>query len=271
MSNLRPIGRYDWERIVLRAELPGSTKAVALTLAVFADATTGTRVRPGEQLLSGALGWTERAVRGHLATLRELGLLERVSRGHTAGRADEYRLAIPADGTELPMRLDPEWRRLEPKPEGPKRSRKPVDKSSSRNESSGTSRNESSAIDWSSRNDSSELPERGCTLPEPSFHAPGTLVPPITQEQPENTQHHSSGDQVAIATQVDARVTATTKSAAEEVDQESAYAAANGVLSRLPDLGAELIERAGADLGEGTPLRTLIIAAAALAKEAMPA
>lgn len=84
-----------------------STKLLAFALATYADM-NGSRVRPGVGRLSRVAGVTDRTVKRALATLRELGLIERVKQGNRwAGHADEYRLTIPTNLLDLPM-LDPD-------------------------------------------------------------------------------------------------------------------------------------------------------------------
>ncbi len=84
-----------------------STKLLAFVLATYADM-NGSRVRPGVGRLSRVAGVTDRTVKRALATLRELGLIERVKQGNRwAGHADEYRLTIPTNLLDLPM-LDPD-------------------------------------------------------------------------------------------------------------------------------------------------------------------
>lgn len=113
-----PMERFGWEQLVRRAELPSTTKLVALTLATFANPGGG-RVRPGERLLADCCGLRERAVREHLAKLRKKGLLEIVLMGQR-GRASVYQLTIPGpDCDPVPMRLDPDGDRLEDRPRGP--------------------------------------------------------------------------------------------------------------------------------------------------------
>ncbi|WP_337456598.1 helix-turn-helix domain-containing protein [Prescottella sp. D32] len=102
-----PSDRFEWERIVRRVHMVQSTKLLAFVLATYADM-NGSRVRPGVGRLSRVAGVTDRTVKRALATLRELGLIERVKQGNRwAGHADEYRLTIPTNLLDLPM-LDPD-------------------------------------------------------------------------------------------------------------------------------------------------------------------
>jgi hypothetical protein len=107
-----PLDTFAWQRKIARAELPLTTKSIAMLLAYFANA-DGSRVRPGERLLAAITGLTERAVRRHLALLRELCLIERVEHGNSAGRADVYQLTVPAGAIDtIPMRLNERWQPL---------------------------------------------------------------------------------------------------------------------------------------------------------------
>ena len=94
---LQPAKRFEWERIVRRVRLGKSTKLVAMVLASYAD-TSGGSVRPGEPRLAGACEMGASTVRRHVATLVEMGLLERVSNGGGPGKwAACYRLVVPDD------------------------------------------------------------------------------------------------------------------------------------------------------------------------------
>jgi hypothetical protein len=96
----RPVGRYEWEALLLRVEMPGPVKFLALVLATHADA-DGTRVRPGNARLVRITGQSKATVKRNLAIIRDdLRMLLRVSRGggrNGQGRTTEYRLAIPPD------------------------------------------------------------------------------------------------------------------------------------------------------------------------------
>ena len=92
--------RFDWERAIRALPIrPPLRKLVALMIATYANGNGG-NAHPGEDRLAEECGITTRAVRGHLAALREVGLLVRTFNGSQSGRrrlADEYELAIPAD------------------------------------------------------------------------------------------------------------------------------------------------------------------------------
>lgn len=100
-----PVGRYEWEKLILRAELDSATKLVALAAATYGNP-DGTRVGPSVPRLAAELEWSEKHVQNQLSTLRKLGLLKEVRR-HSAGHPTVYRLTFPAAGfDELPMRTD---------------------------------------------------------------------------------------------------------------------------------------------------------------------
>src|SRR5436190_23102192 len=96
-DDVERIGRFEWERAVLRLAMPTTTKLVALTLAIYGSR-DGSGIHPGEARLARELGLSERSVRGHLRTLRDLRLIVRESHGGSrSGLADTYRLGLPND------------------------------------------------------------------------------------------------------------------------------------------------------------------------------
>jgi hypothetical protein len=99
--------RFEWERIVRRVQMPGTTKLLALVLATYADK-DGTRVRPGVERLALVMCCNEKTVDRAFKTLRHLGLVKLTKRGNRhAKEADEYRLTIPSTLLSQPM-LNPE-------------------------------------------------------------------------------------------------------------------------------------------------------------------
>jgi DNA-binding transcriptional ArsR family regulator len=102
---LKPAGKWEWERIIRRVRFRAdhATRAVALTLAHYADP-DGTRIRPGAERLARTTEYSQRAVLRSLSILRELGLIE-LTAGASAkglkGGADEYRLTYPAEILDL--------------------------------------------------------------------------------------------------------------------------------------------------------------------------
>lgn len=106
----RAAGRYEWERIVRRCELPSTTKLVAMMAASYAN-TDGSRIFPGTARLAAVCSLSERAVRAALGNLRDVGLLVRDVKGGMRGTkayADVYHLAIPADLLERVAMLGPD-------------------------------------------------------------------------------------------------------------------------------------------------------------------
>jgi hypothetical protein len=86
-----------WVSVLRRAELDATTKLVALMLASYANA-DGTHVYPGVTRLAVECGLGQRTVQRIVARLRQVGLLQRVSRGNRrAGQSDEYRLIAAFD------------------------------------------------------------------------------------------------------------------------------------------------------------------------------
>lgn len=109
MTALMPSSRFDWERLIRRIVMPKPVKLAAFVLATYADP-DGTRVRPGMEVLAAVTGDSEKNARRILSTLREMGLVELVSRGGGKGgrgKASEYRLTIPDDLLERFAMLEP--------------------------------------------------------------------------------------------------------------------------------------------------------------------
>lgn len=116
MTATRPASRFDWERVIRRANLPTTTKLVALLMATYADE-DGTSIHPGEELLSRVVGINTRNTRTHVTKLRKVHLLMLVSRADRfRGRADEYRLVVPTseEGLAALDLLDPSERHRSP-------------------------------------------------------------------------------------------------------------------------------------------------------------
>lgn len=98
-AEVEPLGRFDWERLLSACTLPRTTKLVGLLLAMYANA-DGSNAHPGRRRLAAWSQMTERAIEQHLTTLRNLGLIERIEKGHGNRfyrRADCYRLTVPVD------------------------------------------------------------------------------------------------------------------------------------------------------------------------------
>lgn len=104
-----PIGRFEWERIVRRAVIkPPSAKFLGLMMATYASA-DGSRVRPGRDRLAAVMGTSMSVVDRGQRSLEKLGFLDKVYKGHGAGRgrkggfASEFQLTVPSDLAHVPM------------------------------------------------------------------------------------------------------------------------------------------------------------------------
>jgi DNA-binding MarR family transcriptional regulator len=267
---------FDWQRIVARCELSLTTKALAGILASFASR-DGSEVRPGEELLADITDMTVRAVREHLAKMRDLGLIERVQHGKTRGRADVYQLTVPgADADPLVMRLDPNWERLTPRKEPKKRAPKPaatgtvvpvagpVD-----NPETATATGTQDPVETPVDNSATGTPthryrNHHVALPEPGFRPPSKT----NQDQPQNpsglpqpgTSPESDPDKINPEL---SRMDSINARAAPTADE---YAAAFKILMALPNSG-EFFQAAAVkqlrDEGIPDPSATLIAVLAA--------
>lgn len=91
--------RFAWERVVRSMQMDPTTKLVALVLATYADI-DGTKVRPGLKRLAEDTGRSKRSMMRATVALREMGLLNRISKGSNLGTrdlVDVYQLAIPTN------------------------------------------------------------------------------------------------------------------------------------------------------------------------------
>lgn len=98
-ATTRPVGRYEWEAVLRRLELPKEVKYVGFVMATYADP-NGTRIRPGAAELAAAVGDAESTLRRRVSFLRKAGLILQTARGggrNGAGRPTEYRLSLPTD------------------------------------------------------------------------------------------------------------------------------------------------------------------------------
>lgn len=97
---LKPTGRFEWERLLRRIPMPELLRGFALLLATYADQ-DGTQVRPGAAVLAAITGRDERTVRRRIGELRTgYGLIQQTARGGGrggAGRTATYRLVVPID------------------------------------------------------------------------------------------------------------------------------------------------------------------------------
>lgn len=113
LGNLVPLGRFEWEQILLRCRFPQtSVKYVGLAVATWATTTTGANVRPGLARLSAVTGLSDRPLRRYLKELERFGLLHMVASGSNFGRAGKgmasvYQLTAPED---LALTFEAEYR-----------------------------------------------------------------------------------------------------------------------------------------------------------------
>lgn len=278
----QPMNRFDWERVIARAELPLITKAIAAFMAMHANP-DGSNVHPGEERLAAITGKTVRYVRGQVALLRDLGLIERVQHGKVSERFDRYQLTTPGAGHDpIKMRLDPGWQWIEAPPEPKKRGPRtpksdatgsplPVDNSDDRKPASGSAPVDNSATgsrvpvaeDQGSRATGNRLPsyrKRASELPEAGFREPSMTIPrpttgssqvthsPTATADPEEDDQEVSGDGPG--------------------DGADGYETAVEILGRFEDptpwFGAAFVELAGEGRPD-PPMATVAIRAAKLA------
>lgn len=247
---------YAWRRIVRRARLGSSVKLVAYALADYANP-DGTRIHPGNERLVAVTELGDKTVRRALSALRDYGLIDRVVEGSKAGRraiADEYRLTFPDDLMDRVPMLPPDE-----KPGSPVTVTcdEPVDNAGSpvtvtghkSPDEPGTPVNDLRSPVTDTRNTGHG--------DRPPNHAPNHLSPNqldnnFSDQQPEveGAPHATAEDE---------------KTDLESGEEEKDYRAANAILGRLPDLGAEFMTKAQAECPEEN-LRRLVITAARLAK-----
>ncbi len=95
-------GRFDFERAILRSDLPPLSRFVALTLATWADDATGTiphKFTPSLTRLAEATAISRSSVRNHLNRLELAGWVIRkrpdVELARSQGARTEYQLVVP--------------------------------------------------------------------------------------------------------------------------------------------------------------------------------
>jgi hypothetical protein len=277
--DLVPMGRFDWERLIVGLPLPGSVKRAAYALATFADMRGG-GVRPGDELLARACGVKERQVQRAKATLIEQGLIEVVSRGGSRMHyATVYRLTAPTDLLGR-VRQDDDGRPYLTSSVTPDTPPQPVDNHR-------TPVMNGASSDWNSRHPGQELTSStteltssmtgthvtGDTPPTMNNHRTTTEHPSLNPRDDRYETHRATprrddpsdsasqplaGTPAALAVEL-----AATEAAEAEL---RAYAEAYQILITLPDLGAFLVERAArehtdADLAPPSQTRLVIRAA----------
>lgn len=110
-----PVGRFEWEACLRRADLAPLTKLLAYTVAQYATTKSGANAHPGVSRLARVCRVDEKTVKRHLTVLRETGFLLRAQEDHwrrrvALGIADTYQLTVPRDFTERSTYLDPDER-----------------------------------------------------------------------------------------------------------------------------------------------------------------
>lgn len=127
-TDRQPLGRYDWNLLILRLDIPTHVKAIAGALAALARA-DGSNVITTDPCLPAAFDINERQLRRHVAVLHGLKLLEVVEQPGGRGvpkTVDEKRrvrnaivcqLTEPVDG-RLPYRLDADFLPIEQRQPG---------------------------------------------------------------------------------------------------------------------------------------------------------
>lgn len=272
-DGLTPIERFHWQRVLQRADVPEGAKKVGLTAATFGNE-DGSNVRPGTRIIADIYDLRERVVSDYLGVLRRVGLLRRVSPGG-GGRAAVYQLTIPGPGhAPLPMRLDPNWRRLTPRRDtgnrGGKRepaqstahveSAQPVDNSEPAQSTAGDiGQAQSTAPDHTQ---STAHVEGGQSGQAQSFARTGA----VDCYPPDQYQENPCRDISSTGTSVTARETATNGGMSAVVDLEAYGAARDRLAAAGVDAQGALIERA-LHADPGLSGSALVIAAAALTPE----
>lgn len=205
----QPATRFDWERVIRRANLPTTTKLVALLLATYADQ-DGTNVHPGVERLARVVGQSTRSVEKHLDKLRTVQLVVRTTRANRyLGLADEYRLTVPLDLSGLDL-LDPNENQRQPKPGSGDSPDGPVDNPGinrtavrmTGDDTPGGTRGSPELQDGVNRTPATESPE-------PQF-APPTHLPTKDQTNPlssPNVVQKVPVDNSATETEIDAEMT----------------------------------------------------------------
>lgn len=107
-----PAVRFEWERVFRRALIkPPSTKLLGFVMATYADQ-DGSKIHPGQKRLANVMGTSVSTVDRGQRALEDLGFIEMVRKGHSAGRgsakgyASEFQLTLPSDLLECVPMLD---------------------------------------------------------------------------------------------------------------------------------------------------------------------
>ena len=247
----QPVGRFEWERTIRRAVIkPSSVKFLGLMMATFASA-DGSRVRPGRERLAAVMGTSLSVVDRGQKSLEELGFLDKVYKGHGAGRgrsggfASEFQLSIPSDLLERIQMID-------------------MDGSHSSGELSGS--------DSQSSSETSGMEEPLINFEEPLSNLEEPLVNPgeplSSSDRPPDHFHHyidqNKKHQSKPVASGNAHARDGNGLTDPFLDDSQAYANASAYLQRLPDLGLEQMKIVSASHPEMS-LRERVITAAAKA------
>lgn len=101
-----------WNALTRIMLIETSVKVVARSVGDFADYGDGSSCHPSSDRIARETGYSDKTVRTALATLRGLGMAQRVKNGVSYQRlADEYQLVIPDDWLGLPL-LGPHGQRF---------------------------------------------------------------------------------------------------------------------------------------------------------------
>jgi hypothetical protein len=99
----KPVGSFEYQRWIRALDIPAQHKYMALMVSTYADP-DGSNVFPGVEELALVTRKSAATVKRSLEFLRDAGLLEKVKHGNRwAKHADEYRLSVPSNVTELPL------------------------------------------------------------------------------------------------------------------------------------------------------------------------
>lgn len=291
MINLCPMEPLVWRTVVARCLLGSTVKLVAYTLANYASK-DGSSVRPGVALIVKDTELGDRTVRDALEKLREVGLIERTFHASPTGlrdKADEYRLTFPEDLEERIAMWDPKRRKLTrggvevapPKPRTrQKRAKAPAtpaggsagengeppasDAGGSTSESDETGHENGSVQGATAGNHRQLLPEPPATDTKTTGRSchPPSQAPSQAPSHNSNTSGHFGSEEGEA---VERREPSADRDHHSHSPPAVDYAAASGYLARYPDCGSAFMSAARQQLGEGTPLATLVIHAYHLA------
>lgn len=211
MSALQAASRFEWERVVRRCLIPGPTKLVAYTLAQYGNV-QGESIRPGVSRMAAVCGMGESTVRRHLDALQKFGLIERLANGGGPTKlAARYRLTIPEDLLERIRLLGPDEL---------------------------TPLTQASGVQGSKKGPSALIQASGVTpVDNHELRSLGEVTPLISGGNSAHPGERPSREQ-PNSHQGTAGLVATSPEAWAEYEQ------ASSLLSRFPDFGASLIERA---------------------------